>query len=257
MSRRPDLVRRLSRAEPATIIGVAVLAIGSLILLIGQVRQHGWTPGGFFDDMYGNAGSELFGIALVILFVDNLSRRRESQRLKRQLIRELSSTDAGLTARAVLELDAQHWLQDGSLTGAPLSGANLAGANLENADLTGANLAGARLERTNLSKSTLSEGNLSGADLRGVNLEMADLSRCNLEDTVLHEADMAQARLTRANLAGVSLTGVDLTGADLANADLRGADLTDARLTRTNLSDVRYDASTAWPAAFRPDELKH
>ncbi|GIF25748.1 hypothetical protein BJ973_004023 [Actinoplanes tereljensis] len=256
MIRRGAINRpRLRRVEPSTIIGIAILGCGILILWIGQVRRHGWTAGGLFDDMYANVGSELFGIALVILFVDSLSRRRETRRLKLQLIRELSSTDHGLTARAVLELDAQGWLYDGTLTKASLSGANLAGATLENADLNGVNLAGANLERTNLSKATLTDSNLSGANMRRANLEMADLNRCHLEDSTLQDADMARVRLNRANLAGACLIAADLSGADLSGADLRGADLTTARLTDTILAGIRHDGTTTWPASFVLNEV--
>jgi hypothetical protein len=249
---RPHPPRR-RQVELSSVIGVAILLIGLLIIAIGQVRRHGWDFAGLFDDMYTNLGSELFGIALVILFVDSLSRRRETSRLKLQLVRELSSTDHSLTARAVLELEAQGWLYDGTLAGATLSGTNLSGATLENADLSGVNFAGANLEGTNLSKATLTGSNLSGAGMRRVNLEMAKLNRCNLEDSILRDADMALACLIHANLAGASLTAADLSGADLTAADLRGADLTAARLTDTILADVRHDDTTTWPTGFTLD----
>ena len=236
-------------------IGVLILVLGCVILVVGQVHQHGWRTTGFFNELYPNIGSSLVIAAVLILVVDRLAQQRDELRLKQQLVREMSSTDHGLAARAVAELDVRGWLYDGTLSGVSLAGSDLTGASLEGSCLTGANMAGANLERANLSRAQLAGSNLSGARLSRVNLEMADLTHSNLQDAMLRRADMAKARLVHATLAGASLRDADLTNADLTDADLRGADLMECRLADAILRRVIYDNSTKWPTQGLPGQL--
>jgi hypothetical protein len=244
--------RRPGTSWPAPRVGLAIMLTGLAVLTGGHIHQHGWTFDGVIDDLYPNVGSELVGIALVILLVDRFAARREDERLRRQLVRELASTDRGLTARAVIELDAQGWLYDGTLAGMQLSGANLAGARLERANLQTTILAGADLTHANLSGALMASANLSDAVLERANLEMADLREATLPQARLPCADAALADLSGANLEGANLRDADLTGADLRGADLRGADLTGCRLGRTHIDGVRWNDATRWPAGFAP-----
>jgi uncharacterized protein YjbI with pentapeptide repeats len=215
---------------------------GILVLGIGQVAAHGLSLTDLFNSLYIHIGSDLMVASVLILSVDRLAARREALRLKDQLIRELSSADHALAARALGELHGRRWLYDGTLDGAILAGSNLAGASLERARLRAANLAGANVEGANFSRADLVGCNFSGARMARVNLEMADLTGSVLEDACLDGADMARSRLTASRLAGASLADADMTSVDLSGADLRGASLTSARL-----GGVVHDAGTHWP----------
>lgn len=245
-------MKRRKASWPATRLGLAIMLLGAAVVIVGHVRRYGWQFANLFDDLYANLGSDLVIMAFVILFVDRLAARREDARLRRQLVRELASTDRGLTARAVLELEAQGWLQDGTLAGAQLSGANLVGVRLERAAMSGAVLAGADLTNANMSGAVLTNCNFADAVLHRANLEMADLAGANLLQANLRQVDAALANLSQASLVGAQLVGADLSDANLTNADLSGADLTDCQLVRARTEAVRWDASTRWPSGFTP-----
>src|SRR5262245_653727 len=206
-------MKRRKASWPATRLGLAIMLLGAAVVIVGHLRRYGWQFANLFDDLYANLGSDLVIMAFVILFVDRLAARREDARLRRQLVRELASTDRGLTARAVLELEAQGWLQDGTLAGAQLSGANLVGARLERAAMSGAVLAGADLSNANMSGSVLTNCNFADAMLHRANLEMADLTGASLLQANLRQVDAALANLSQASLVGAQLVGADLSDA--------------------------------------------
>jgi uncharacterized protein YjbI with pentapeptide repeats len=129
-------------------------------------------------------------------------------------VRSLSSPDPE-TARPFGHFD---------LRGMSLVGLQLAGADFAYADMTDTTLVA-----TNFSGADFSEANLTGADLRRANMTGARLSDDRYGTA--HSSESG-ARLIHANLVGTDLTGADLTGADL--------------------DDVYYDASTRWPANYRP-----
>jgi hypothetical protein len=241
--------RRGREAWSAGRVGLVVLLAGLTVIVVGHVHQRGWHWTGLIDDLYANVGSELAGMAITILLIDRFATRRENERLRGQLVRELGSTDPGLTARAVLELEAHHWLFDGTLRAAQLSGAKLAGARLERAVMPGVTLAGADLTRANLSGAALAGANFAEARLEAANLEMADLNGASLLHATLHRADAALVQLR-----GAILSGADLTEADLSQADLCGARLAGARLAGARLDGARWDAATEWPDGFVPPE---
>jgi hypothetical protein len=244
------------RREPwsAGRVGLVVLLAGLAVILIGHVHQRGWHWTGLIDDLYANVGSELSGMAVTILLIDRFAARRENERLRGQLVRELGSTDTGLTARAVLELEAHGWLFDGTLRAAQLSGAKLAGARLERAVMPEATLAGADLTRANLSGAQLPGANFAEARLDAANLEMADLNGASLLHARLRRADAALVQLRGAVLTGADLTDADLSQADLSQADLCGARLAGAQLRGARFDGARWDATTEWPGGFVPPE---
>jgi hypothetical protein len=248
--------RGRGRREPwsAGRVGSAVLFAGLAVIVVGHVHQRGWNWNHLIDDLYANVGSELAGMAITILLIDRFATRRERGRLRDQLVRELGSTDPGLTARAVLELEARGWLFDGTLRAAQLSGAKLAGARLERAAMPGVTLAGADLTRANLSGAVLAGANFAEAVLESANLEMADLTGALLAHARLRRADAALAVLAGCSLAGADLAEADLTEADLSRANLRGARLAGARLDGVRLDGADWDAATEWPAGFVPPE---
>ena len=101
--------------------------------------------------------------------------------------------------KAVEELRARGWLEDGSLEGVRLCHAHLEGADLFKASL----------RRVDFHQAHLHEADLSGADL-------------------------TKAKLARADLRGVNFSGAILTEADLLKANLVGArNLTEEQLSQT------------------------
>lgn len=245
---RFQLKRRLRKLSGGW-IGAIMLVIGIAVLFVGHVLTRGWTFAGLVGDLYSNVGTDLFGIALVILIVDRLNLWREEDNLKRQLIREMGSGDHGLATQAVLELEARGWLYDDTLSKVWLVGSNLSSIRMERAHLSGAMLAGANLEAANLSRARLDRCNLSAARLRDVNLEMADLTKANLQDADLERADMARSVLVGTNLAGASLRETDLSDSDLTGADLRNADLTGCRLAGAKTEQVLWAGARGVPGS--------
>jgi Pentapeptide repeats (8 copies) len=254
--KRGEMGRRRSRGrEPwsAGRVGLVVMLAGLGVVVFGHVHQyHGWQWSRLIDDLYPNVGAELSGMAIVILLIDRFAARREDERLRAQLLRELGSADPGLTARAALELEAHGWLFDGTLSAAQLSGAKLAGVRLERAAMPGVTLAGADLTRANLSGAGLVGANFAEAVLDGANLEMADLTGALLPNARLRRADAALARFGGASLAGADLGEADLTDADLSRTDLRGAKMPGTRLDGARLDGAVWDATTQWPEGYVP-----
>lgn len=247
-------MKRYREPLSPTTIGAMILGVGVLGIAIGHVHDYGWHWAGLLSEVAVPVGAELIAVAIVILIVDRLAERRDELRLRQQLVREMGSSDHGLTARALLELDRRGWLAEGALVGARLAGAALEGAVLERVDLQGADLAGANLEGTNLSRARLSACNFTGAAMARVILEMADLTGARLPDAKLDRADMAKALLSGADLTGANLVEADLAGADLRGADLRGADLFDSRVDAALIDGTtRWDDDTHWPNGFLPD----
>lgn len=211
------------------------------------------------EDFLANASTELASIAITVLIIDFLNERRAEHQLKLQLIREMGSTDNAIALRAVKELRAHGWHEDGSLQGVALEKANLKGAELNKADLRGAILELARLSRADLDGANLQDANIRAADLQGAslvgaNLQRAYLVRANLPEANLLIADMQMACLTRANLKDVK--GLDYER--LAQVDsLQGATLPDGSLYdgRFNLkgdidSAQKLHIDTAHPEAM-------
>lgn len=242
-SARQPLTERLLTAQT---VAYVLLAMALLTGIGGYIQQH---PGSFdlsalVADFYANISAEFASIAITVLIIDGLNRRRDARSAEEgersQLMRQLGSNINDVARRAAEELRARGWLTDGTLQAADLRVAHLEEAKLWDADLQGANLQWAKLKKANLNGSglagaTLTQANLQaaklrGADLRGANLFEAKLYRVNFHDALLDEAD---------------LRGTHLEGASLVNASLRGAHLESAYL----------DALTTLPdgSAWSPD----
>jgi hypothetical protein len=165
------MIRRLRGAEWNSVSSVGiVLAAFAIGTLVGGplVQYRALALRQLFIDLWANLGTELASIAATVLIIDALNQRRDAQRLKEQLIREMGSRDNGTALRAVEELQARGWLGDGALQGADLRRANLRGArltraDLEQADLYNANLNDAYLVRANLHRARrLTDHQLAG-----------------------------------------------------------------------------------------------
>ncbi len=210
-------------------LGLIMGMVGLIVLVSGNVGQYGHVDlPRLFQDMYGNVGTGLIDIAITVLIIDRLARRREEISEKRRLIREMSSRDNGTALRAVDELRARGHVTDGSL-----ALADLKYGNLDAAILSGANLHGAYM----------SFAKLAGADLRDANLENAILRAADLTSALLLNANLRGAKLLDANLQSANLHGADVAGANLA-----GADLTEVR----GLSDERLAEAESLLRALMP-----
>ena len=210
-------------------VGVVLLSLAVLSGIAGYAVEHpeGFSLQQFAGDFYANVSTELTSIAITVLIIDTLNRRRETRleesREREQLTRQLGSSVNEVAKRASEELRARGWLTDGSLQGADLRIAHLEEAKLWKADLQGANLQWAKLKKSNLNGSVLVGANLMQANLQAAKLGGADLRGANLFEAKLYRVNFNGAYLHGANLAGAHLEGARLEGADLREAALEGA----------------------------------
>jgi len=123
------------------------------------------------------------------------------------------------------------------------------GDRLTQGRFDGADLAGARLDGIDLSHRSAVGVKLAGASLIGAKLSDAALRHADLAGANLSEARLVRARLDRADLRGANLARASLQAATVCDADL-----TDADLTGTLASATRYNAGTAFPAGYLPED---
>jgi len=228
MKRLRSAWRALWRGDWLTInrVGLLLLTLAVISGVGGYLYQHpdGFDLGAFVSDFYANVSTELTSIAITVLIIDALNRRRDriqgEREQRAQLIRELGSGVNEVAKHAAEELRARGWLTDGSLQEADLRVANLEAAKLWKADLQGANLQWAKLKYVNLNGAIL-----VGANLKQANLQAAKLGGADLRGSILFEARLYRANFTRALLRDADLRGAHLEGARLDGADLRGAAL--------------------------------
>ncbi|RMF80941.1 MAG: pentapeptide repeat-containing protein [Chloroflexi bacterium] len=201
--------------------------IAAVIISIGLFNDYrtsveSFTLSHIISEFYSNLGSEFLGIGITVIIIEGLNRRREKERLKQQLIREMSSNDNGFAVRAVRELCAEGWHKDGTLRG----------INCKRADLTEADLTDADMEQANFTDAKLVKTILSNTKLMGA---------------ILNQTDLKGSILTKANLSGAQLRDADLEDAILVSADLKGANLLDANLKNCDLTRVKCDENTKLP----------
>lgn len=214
-------------------VGIVLLSLAVICGIAGYAVQHpeGFSLQQFAGDFYANVSTELTSIAITVLIIDTLNRRREAKleehREREQLTRQLGSSVNEVAKRAAEELRANGWLTDGSLQSADLRIANLEEAKLWKADLQGVNLQWAKLKKANLNGSILVGANLMQANLQAAKLGGADLRGANLFEAKLYRVNFNGAYLRDANLSGAHLEGARMEGADLRNATLTGAYLDD------------------------------
>jgi hypothetical protein len=205
------------------------------------------------DELLLNLAPEAIGIAVTVLLIDRLNRRRDERNaikaLKTQLIRSARSTVNAIAVNAVHELKERGMLvgDDGLL-----ANENLIRANLQGAELREANLQGANLFLANLQDADLTSANLQNAKSFWANLQNASLVNANLQSALLFESNLQStswygANLQAADLARASLKNAHLGRVSLQRANLRGANLQGAELREANLQDAKFDANTIRP----------
>jgi hypothetical protein len=169
--------------------------IGLGIAVFGAVYRSSFAHD-LIVTLFPNFGAGLVDITITVLIIDWLYERRDQQRERERLIRQMRSRDNGIALQAVEELRASGWLEDGSLCGVNLVGANLAGAYLRRADL----------QKAVLRRASLKRASLGGADLRGADFEGADLQDASLDETLLQDTNLTPAQLVSAyRLRGATL----------------------------------------------------
>lgn len=267
-------------------IGLIMLGLSLCTGIFGYILLHStFDLLTFIEDFYANISAELGSIAITVIVIDQLQRRREQREReneeKARLVREAGSRDYSTATSAIQQLREKGWLtgDSGVLRGAKLECAdlhteNLNNANLRGAVLAGANLAGAGLCGAELQMSSLQFANLNlayfwkstspqlntnlyGVDLRSATLQGTDFTSCNLEKAnltgaraqaaIFTHANLKDTRLRNANLQDANFHLTNLEGADLQFSHLEGANLRDANLRGAKLTGVRYDSWTELP----------
>lgn len=222
-------------------MGFLLVILAIVVILGGALLQYNDSISirSLAIDLWANVGTELISIAITVLIIDALNRRRDKQaeerQEKRRLFRELKSELPAVALRAIEEMRANGWTSDGTLAESNLSGANLSGTKLSWADLRGSNLTeadlkgadlrwayliGAKLQRAQLQGVDLLDAHLEGADLLGAQLQSANLEMANLLGADLRHANLEGARLYRANLQAASLVETNLTRAAVVEGEL-------------------------------------
>jgi len=241
--------KRFKKWWTARKVAIVLLILGFITGLGGYLvktsfifRESGLSAViGFIDDFYANISAEAISIAITVLVIDALNKRRAEAEAKANLIRLMRTRDNTQALEMLEELHARGWTRDGSL-----AQANLRKANLHSAYLCEADLHGAKLMEANLTYASLDEANLTEVDLTSASLDSASLIGADLTRVILAQASLELADLRKANLSF----------ADLVNADLSQADLREASLTGANLSGADF-RSAKLGGAIMPDGTVH
>jgi uncharacterized protein YjbI with pentapeptide repeats len=231
MKRLADFRKHVMEGWTVQRIAAVLIVVGLVVFVFGAVTQYcvctGWPNLGdvlnhMIGDFYANVSVDCLSIAFAILVIDRLNERRAEQEFKVQLIREMGSSNNGIALRAVGELEAHNWHDNGSLREvslpyAGLRGAVLRGFDLQQAGLRGASLQNADFTLANLRRADLSLANLQEARLVGAALQEAQMEGANLRETRLRSAKLQEANgLTDQQL----ILAHDLRGATLPNCSL-------------------------------------
>jgi uncharacterized protein YjbI with pentapeptide repeats len=227
-----------------------ILALGIGLAIVGFRIQHPSTPitlATLFPDFYANASTTLVGIALTVLIIDALNRRRDDRLEKIRLIRDMGCGDNGIALRAVVEITENnlHWkgfLRNrhfwcARLAGAQLMSADLSYSSFHHADITGAVLYGAKLLRTSFWHAQMRDVDFKDADLTGADFIYADLTRANVTKKQLQSADrLLGVRLPNGNI----YDGRFNRPGDLSVAQTLGVDVNDP-MAMANFYAMPYD----------------
>ena len=133
-------------------MGYALFVVGSCVLSLGYFHLYGRTAKYVVQDFYANFGAELISIAITVLIVDSLAKRREERELRAQLIQDMEGQSNQFSLRALAMLRAKGWLSSKLVSTLELSRSNLSGADLSNLEMKGKYLAGIILRGDNLEK---------------------------------------------------------------------------------------------------------
>lgn len=207
-------------------------------------------------DFWQGVSTEMVGAVittiLLTVIVSIVQDAADRETYRKDLIRNLGSSDNGFALQSVDLLREEGWLMDGTLAEISLTAADLRNADLSNANLTGVDLRFADLRGANLFNANLSNADLRYTLMQQVNtrdLFDVDDARQALRDKLFDFERLAEAPFnfaaiailqawaysTRANLQGADLRFADLSGSDLSFSDFSDAILLDARFNGANL----------------------
>lgn len=185
----------------------------------------------------------IFGVALVFF-----QESQAEQRLREDLIFQMSSPTNSFAIQAVRRMDREGWLADGTL-----HGADLANGDLSAARLNGASMIGVNLTDTDLSDAFLTNTLLVGAVMEDVDLSNAFLLRADLDSVDLSDSNLRGTYFLAANLRNVDLTNTEFDeNTTLPDGSRWTADVDLGRFTDPNHPDY-WRSTTESSPAFSPD----
>lgn len=227
-----------------------ILALGIGLLVVGFRILHpgiSITLATLLPDFYANVVTTLVGVALTVLIIDALNRRRDDRLEKIRLIRDMGCGDNGIALRAVVEITENNLHLKGflrnrhfwcaRLAGAQLLSADLSYSSFHHADFTGAALYGAILRRTSFWHAQLRGLDFRDADLTDADFIYADLTHALVTKEQLQSAD---------RLLGVRLPNGEIYDGrfnrpgDLRVAQALGVDVNDP-MAMSNLYAMPYE----------------
>lgn len=239
------------------LIGISLLVLSLVISITGYIRVHAqFDLTLFLNDFYANTSTELGSIAITVIIIDKLARRRD--RLEKQeeefnkTVQKLKSSVNSLALEAMEELWTKGWLTDGSLHGQDLSRADLRGADFGHADLTRVRFSDQRYGEAKFDETTrLPDNTFWKAD--------TDMSKFTdpkhpyywrgytLWKTYKQNEDYRNSNLYGANLKHSTLYRVNFSGADMRYSNMQKANLSEANLMNAKLSNALFDENTILP----------
>lgn len=188
---------------------------------------------------------EIVGIFITVVIIDTFYRRREEERLKHDLIREMGSFANPVAIRAVEALRDKGWLTDGTLIHKKFHQAELKYADLSNAVLNRCRFAGANWQNVKAYHLQLTGGQLGGIDLRKSQLNVSNLAHTNINDADAREADFRGC-----NLEGVHFDQTDLENCNFTGTNLKGTDFYNANLKGVDFERAVFDENTLMPDGY-------
>jgi uncharacterized protein YjbI with pentapeptide repeats len=135
------------------------------------------------------------------------------------------------------------------LNNAQINNTSLRGAFFDDADLSGATLS-----TTSFAFSSFAHTKFVGTIIKGP---------VNFSGVILKDIDLTGLKIeylpnippgVKLDFSRAVLDGADLRNIDLTDADFSGADLRSTKLGGNNLTRVRYNETTEWPADFQPPD---
>ncbi len=230
-----EALKRWLNSLTAQKVAISFLTLSVILAVIGYIVQHptGFTFAEFLQDFYANISTELASIAMTVLIIDGLNRRRETvqqaHQMREELTRKLGSKINEVARQAAEDLRAKGWLLNGDI-----QEADLRAANLENADLYAADLQGVNLQWASLKNASLKKASLVGADMSQVKAWGAKCYKADMRNVDFTNASMYRIDFSNADLRQSDFTGAILIGASFIEADLRGARFDGAQFASQN-----------------------
>jgi hypothetical protein len=200
-------------------------------------------------DFYLDFRSDLIGIGITVLIIDNVNEMYRRRAEKERLILQMGSPEHGFAIEAARQLHNRGWLdslEGANLSKADLSNTHLSNVNLSRSNLLGVNFSGASLIGANLSKANLRLALLRKTDLRGANLSEVDLNHADLRGARLVGRDLRQ-RESRGATAEENGNRTFMKDALMSGADLSNSNLSQADVSASQLASVRSLAGTIMP----------